>query len=154
MVTGIERLVGEVAIGAVEAGDAGAIIGMIVTVRAAVMEIEIATATGAAETVAIKNAAIGTAIGTRVTGNCVRAMGRSFGERPFCRIAESPTAVAESRTSGVGACGRNEGEGAQMVSTILDRARPSRDQFSSQANPEGRLRSLPSKAVASEQHPL
>jgi hypothetical protein len=122
-----------------------------------VMEIEIATATGAAETVAIKNAAIGTAIATRVSrslGNCVRAMGRSFGERPFCRIAESPTAVAESRTSGVGACGRNEGEGAQMVSTILDRVRPSRDQFSSQANPEGRLRSLPSKAVASEQHPL
>ena len=66
MATGIERLVGEVAIGAVEAGDAGAIIGMIVTVRAAVMEIEIATATGAAETVAIKNAAIETAIGTRV----------------------------------------------------------------------------------------
>jgi hypothetical protein len=127
MATGIERLAGEVAIGAVEAGDAGAIIGMIMTVSAAVMEIEIATATGAAETVAIKNAAIGTAIGTRVTGNCVRAMGRSFGERPFCRIPESPTAVVEGRSSRLRACGRNEGEGAQMVSTILDPVRPPRD---------------------------
>jgi hypothetical protein len=130
MATGIERLAGEVAIGAVEAGDAGAIIGMIMTVSAAVMEIEIATATGAAETVAIKNAAIGTAIATRVSrslGNCVRAMGRSFGERPFCRIPESPTAVVEGRSSGLRACGRNEGEGAQMVSTILDPVRPPRD---------------------------
>ena len=53
MATGIVRLVGEVAIGAVEAGDAGVIIGMIVTVNTAVMEIEIATATATAETVAI-----------------------------------------------------------------------------------------------------
>jgi hypothetical protein len=107
MATGIERLAGEVAIGAVEAGDAGAIIGMIVTVSAAVMEIEIATTTGAAETVAIKNAAIGTRV-TRSLGNCVRAMGRSFGERPFCRIPESPTAVVEGRSSRLRVCGRNE----------------------------------------------